>query len=392
MSREPERPGVSSLGVSSVSALPSLRAYLCRIGAEVISFRRAEVREATEDGYKRVVATIRIQGEHISCDDKDRAPSPAELAAIKAELKDANFPRSINARSLEALPVDPQGCFVFWSSTGKEVLFVQQRVLLPDGKADLPWSYWSDGTWRRMEPDGELPLFGLERLKDKSTVFLHEGAKAARDVQRMVDGAKPGPAAERAAHPWASDLMRGVHLGWPGGAYGARRVDWEPIRRLPPQVEVILVCDNDRPGKAAATTISRLLQRPLRLFFSMTASPRVSISRIRFRKEMGKHVGGETRTGGASGKDLVFDDYVLPATWATVTIETGRKGRPPHAVRKEFAAEWYFVDHLPFSFTEIEAASAPHRQRVQLGRSPFFRCEGYSEPPGKESTRPRLTA
>lgn len=99
--------------------------------------------------------------------------------------------------------------------------------------------------WRMMEPDGLLPLWGLERLREAYVVFIHEGAKGARDVQAIID--EGGEAL--AKHPWAADLKRGVHIGWPGGAPNPHRVDWSPIKKLAPHIKVILVTDR-RVGRA----------------------------------------------------------------------------------------------------------------------------------------------
>ena len=73
---------------------------------------------------------------------------------------------------------------MFRAPNGTDVLFVEQRIKHDDGeKSVLPWSFWSTGRWYQVEPDGLLPVFGLEQVKIVHTVFLHEGAKAARDVR-----------------------------------------------------------------------------------------------------------------------------------------------------------------------------------------------------------------
>jgi len=114
-----------------------------------------------------------------------------------------------------------------------EILFVQERIITEDGKVDLPWSYWGDDIgWLNMEPDGGLPLFGLDRLKDVFWVFLHEGAATAAAVQRLIDGGEW----KWKQHPWGSDLRFGVHLGWPGvhtGWTGRRSSGSRPMSVLP---------------------------------------------------------------------------------------------------------------------------------------------------------------
>ncbi|MGB2648845.1 MAG: hypothetical protein WBC86_14770 [Pseudolabrys sp.] len=34
-------------------------------------------------------------------------------------------------------------------------------MLIEGGKSYLPWTFFDDGKWRRMEPDEGLPLFGV---------------------------------------------------------------------------------------------------------------------------------------------------------------------------------------------------------------------------------------
>jgi hypothetical protein len=57
---------------------------------------------------------------------------------------------------------------------------VQERIYFEKDddmkKIDLPWSYFSDGEWRNIEPGGLLPLFGLDQLSTASMVCIHEGA------------------------------------------------------------------------------------------------------------------------------------------------------------------------------------------------------------------------
>ncbi len=67
------------------------------------------------------------------------------------------------------------------------VLMVHQRVPQQDGtKAYWCWTYYDDNRWRLLEPPEALPLYGMENLKGKSVVFLHEGAKAARECTRLA--------------------------------------------------------------------------------------------------------------------------------------------------------------------------------------------------------------
>src|SRR5262249_4311300 len=142
--------------------------------------------------------------------------------------------------------------FEFRDAEGR-VLWVQERVfgdVLGLKKSDFPWSHWSDGRWRNMEPDGPLPLYGLDQnLADAYTVFIHEGAKTAKYL-RFMTGTEADvdyqehPWLLKENCPWGKQLTdHAVHIGWPGGAPNPHRVDWTPIRELSLHTRVILVCD-----------------------------------------------------------------------------------------------------------------------------------------------------
>jgi hypothetical protein len=237
---------------------PALRAYVERVGATAKNFRRYLVEEEDEAGYKKVSAAIAIKDGKIDCDSVEHAPTDAERQAIETEIASVQFPRSIRARR-SSLPdqlagVDRKDYCVFLAPTGEEILFVQWRK--EGEKPDWPLSFWNDGIWRMMEPDGLLPLYGLDRLKNTTmAVMLHEGAKGARDVQAMVDAGRD--------HPWMTDLREYVHLGWPGGDDAPQRVDWTPILKLRSEVRVVLVCDRDVKGENVTSAISSILRRKM---------------------------------------------------------------------------------------------------------------------------------
>jgi hypothetical protein len=316
---------------------PTLKAYVDRLGAVQKSLRRFVIEEDGPPVYgklRRTIGTIQIDVEgNLTVRDVER-PAPEEAAAIKAEVTNANWPRSIPHRR-GALPpqlagVDKTDLFEFFSPDGEEVLFIQQRVENPndpDDKCYLPWSYWNDDKWRCMEPDGLLPLYGLHRLKNAYHIFLHEGAKAARAAQGIVDKNLP--------HPWLNELF-GVHLGWPGGALNAQRVDWEPIRALSKHHPVTIIADHDALGECAVSTISSLLRRPL-------MAVRFD---DRFPDSFDLADDWPDRPEWWSGKRYVgpsLDDMASPATWATEVIHQAGRGRPRYKLRDEFVAEWYMV-------------------------------------------------
>ena len=365
-----DAPGINGATVnlkpsSAETHHPALNAYVRRIGAVQKNFRRYVIEEKGEDGYACVTATIRID-DTITCDVAEFEPTKEEQKAIKEEIEKAPFPKSIKARKgplpAELRGVPKQHLCIFLDQSGDHVLMIQHRR---DGeKPDYPYTLWNDGRWRCMEPEGLLPLYGLEKLKQKSTFFIHEGAKAARDISAMVNHG----GAALAAHPWGEELKQAAHLGWPGGARNARRVDWEPIRNLPPADKIILVCDHDQVGIEAATVISEKLRRPLLA---------VMID-DRFPAGFDLADPWPTKLEWWEGKKYVgptFDDCLIPATWATDIIPPKEKGRPTFKVTDQFAAEWYWVTEPPVFVHRSQSDRLLKDDAFNRGIRPFSHAE-----------------
>jgi ribosomal protein S17E len=338
--------------------LPALKTYLDRIGAEVKNFRKYTVedqfapRDASgkSSAVRRTVATIRLQDDGtIECKNKDFAPTEVEQAAIKEAVKSAKFPRSIIAKNVHSLRRklnvgNADDLYVFFDAKG-EVLFVQQRVTFEDGnKGYLPWSLFDDGEWRMMEPDGELPLFGQQNLKNAARVVLHEGAKAARAVDWLINSATKEAKEARALHPWIEDLKNVVHVGWIGGAANPHRTDWTPIKMLAPYVSVVVVCDNDRAGKEAVTAISRRLKgREVSAIMFDDNFPVGFDLADPFPEKLFKMIDGERVYRGPA-----FKDCLRCATWATeVKPNPSGKGRPITIMRNEFIEQWAWAVSPP---------------------------------------------
>jgi Family of unknown function (DUF5906) len=325
-----------------VGSHPVLRAYLSHIGAAEKNFRKHVIEAEDSSAYiggRRLVAEIKIEPDGtIKCDEQ-YAPTADEQKAIKAEIAATPFPNSINARKGSLPPqlagIDPNHYCVFIDQhKNDEVKFIQWRR---DGdKPDLPLSFWSDGIWRLMEPDGPLPLYGLDRLKDAAVVFLHEGAKGARTVQALVDDG--GEAL--AAHPWAADLKEACHIGWPGGVERPHQVDWGPIKKLAPYIRIVVVADNDQVGIDAVTKISSILQRRMTAIIFDDRFPAGFDLADPWPKRLDWWL-NERYIG------PTFDECSTPATWATETVHTGEKGRPAFRVRKHFVADWLAVKEPP---------------------------------------------
>jgi hypothetical protein len=284
----------------------------------------------------------------VSCDDDEYAPTEAERAAIEASLATASFPTSastLRGSRPEALAgEDHENIFWFTDPSGKHVSFLQCRR--NGEKPDLPWSYWSDGKWRMMEPDGPLPLYGLDQIRhlnplDRKSpiawprrgVMIHEGAKTAARVHDFVH---ENPSID---HPWKGDLRHYAHLGFPGGIYNVHRVDWSPIKRLAPGREVVVAADHDRGGERAAAEISSIIRRSMKVVMFDTNFPDAFDLADPWPKP-------RTFWQGARYCGPTLDDFTFPATWATKLTDVPGVKKPVAKIRDQFADEWYWVEDL----------------------------------------------
>jgi hypothetical protein len=248
-------------------ALPHLHAYITRIGAEQLNFRRFIVKEYARGNYYRERSLITINADFtITCTNENYAPTDEEATAIKTELERANFPQPIQARSLDQL-IEQENLhgaqlYALYSRVTGMIVMAQQRIDLDTGgKAYLPWTLFDDGIWRRMEPGGELPFWKPERRRDLNKIMVHEGAKAASFIDDLVNN--PARRDELNNHPFREWLIQYEHWGIIGGALAPHRADYGELRREQP-VDVIYVCDNDFEGRAVLPQFSRKYAGPLK--------------------------------------------------------------------------------------------------------------------------------
>ncbi len=345
--------------ISDLSDIRPVADYLRRIGAAVRGMRSAHIQEQ-EGRYKREIAVIRLAddgqitvssptGEDVT----PFLPKEHERAAIADAMQAAKFPELNACITIRNAPemvrtADPDAVFELRNEQG-EIVMLQVRIEKQGDKSYIPFTYWTDNKWRMIEPDGELPLWGIDQLKDNFIVFVHEGAKAARAVRHMVEAKTPDAKAALAAHPWGEELRYAAHIGWIGGALSPHRTDWKILQKLG-VTHVYIVADNDGPGHDAVPKIARAL-----------AAYPITVEAVRFTEEswpvgfdladpfpdkLFKKVGdGPMRYVGPSMRDCT-----LPATWATRAGQapqpTGRRGTPvsaPMILRQEFAALWVLV-------------------------------------------------
>jgi len=294
--------------------------------------------------YQRTLATIRFGRDgSVRWDDDAYAPTELELNAIGGALRSVEFPTPVKLAALnDALPVELLNCpkenlFVFHDEEGK-IVMLQQRIELQEGKRYVPWTYYSDGLWRRTEPEGALPLWGLPQLKEHSTVFIHEGAKAAKAVVEMLEGKTTKARAARLLNPWVEELSNAAHLGWIGGALSPLRTDWSAINRAGVK-RVIIVSDNDAPGVAAVPVIAERI-RCLTLHLQFTHDwPEAFDLADPFPTAMFEPIDGQNFYTGP-----MFRQCLHPATWATDAIpQEDARRRPTYVLRDHFLSQWKWI-------------------------------------------------
>jgi len=326
--------------ISDLNDVPSIRSYLVRIGAESRSIRTAVVKEVSGK-YWKDICTIRFGKDgSVDCKDVRYMPTDLESAAIKTQCANLQWPEHVSVDQIIDPPqqvkdVGEENIFEFRDEHGR-IIMLQTRHEGPEGKRYVPWTFWSDGQWRCAEPEGNLPLYNGHRISGSATVFIHEGAKAARKIQRMVDGVSRADREALAKHPWADHLVGAIHVGWIGGALSPHRTDWSPIRKNGID-RAYIVADNDAPGLEAAPAISHELNIPTFL--------------IQFTKEFGPgfDLGDdfpEKMFGGSERQYYIgpsFRSCQHPATWATDLMPNG-KGRPLTVLRPAFKGLWAYVE------------------------------------------------
>lgn len=321
---------------------PALALYIDRIGAEQLNFKRFMIKEH-KGHYYTEKALIRLEFKdnvlNIKCSNEDYDPTAAELAAIRLEIVADSFPKAIGAsealyrKLIKTFDVGSL-TYPFWSRKDGTITMVQQRIDYPDKpKRYVPWTYFSDGKWRRMEPDGKLPLWKPKEQRS-SRICIHEGAKAAEIIDRILNEDTPESRALRDEHPWTEELSDFEHWGMIGGALAPQRTNYEDIHRESP-IEVVYVCDNDWPGKAAMQEVSRCYGGSLK---AVTFDDRWPDA-----WDLGDPFPRTNRLFSTRGryKGPSFRSLLRPATYATEKVLNPNTGREVQQIRRAFRTEWY---------------------------------------------------
>jgi hypothetical protein len=295
----------------------ALSDYLNRIGATQINFRSYQVKEYRGKYYFEK-ALIRVNQDGTISADPGYEPTKEEQARIKATWDEGSIPKCVPIHKFneKMLKKTTPGSiyFVFHNKEG-QVIFVQERCV---PKAYLPWTYWSDGEWRMMQPDGYVPFWKPFPRVPKEKIMIHEGAKAAKAANEIEED-----------HPWWDELSQCEHWGLVGGTLSVRRADYPDIRSEQ-CLDLVYVCDNDWPGRSVLQEFSKqygghLVGVKFDKRFPASFDLADPMPKEFFHKKI--YIGPP------------FDMFKQPASFATELIQR-EKGQPVVVVRKTFREEW----------------------------------------------------
>ena len=247
------------------SRYPSLRAYIDRIGAEQLNFRRFMVKEFRGSHYYIEKVLIKIMDDFsIDCRNPAYAPTEEEAAAITSELSKVEFPHSIRASTAQVQELVDGGqvegnLYSFYDNARKEVIMCQERRETDKGKvyilrrpAPREEARFSKADLRRLP----LPFLGNLRLEGRRPRSW--STREPRLIYFAYAATHPERREERKRHPWIEQLTLYEHWGAIGGALAIHRCDYEELRREQIQGDLVYVSDNDHVGKEAVKVFSRL--------------------------------------------------------------------------------------------------------------------------------------
>lgn len=339
--------------IKELTEVPVVRDYLNRIGAEPRSLKTAVVRIVT-GSYWKDLATIRFSKTgDIDSSTLEHAPTDLERVMIKEALSAVQWPELKKlSRIVNPPPIvrdaSPNHLFEFRDREG-QIVMLQVRQGEGEKRRYTPFTYWDDDIWRMCEPDGPLPLFNADKIGDNTTVFIHEGAKAARHCQQMIEAGNNEAKQLLATHPWGRELGGAVHIGWIGGALSPSRTDWSILKSAGVK-RAYIVADNDEPGRSAIPNIAQHLRMPTFSIEFTNEFPASFDLADEFPKKMFSNGFGERVYIGPA-----FRECLHPSTWATDTVPPSKEGgRPGHVLRDSFKGMWAYIEEADmFVCTEM---------------------------------------
>lgn len=330
--------------ISPIEGCAAAAQYLDRIGAKMRNLFSAVVVKA-EFGYEKDVGRIKFYRDGNVRADKGYEPTAAELESIRLEVAAINFPNQQSVKDLSPANMPDMmrdakdaDIFIYRNKDG-EVTFVQVRLDLDNGdKRYVPFTYWSDSQWRNLEPEGGLPIYGLEEVRKGDRVFLHEGAKAAKAARLICD--EPD-------HPFSDYFRTGSHVGWIGGVHHVSRTRWGTIADLPG--EVIIIPDNDFVGRLKVAEIASRFDCPMFCLRLDSTWPKSWDVADPIPPALWEDVENED---GYTIKSYIgpgFQEMLEPCDWATEEVwfpEGQEPNKPVYKIREQFAQNWVRIQNI----------------------------------------------
>ncbi|PIE12061.1 MAG: hypothetical protein CSA72_02830 [Rhodobacterales bacterium] len=329
--------------ISNVDQIQIVATYYRRIRAEPYSMFVGRVTQKI-DGYDKTVCEIQfdrtgnIEVSNKEVSSKTYEPTDAERDAIKIAFQDFEFPKHFPLAALINPPKEfeqasEEDKFVYKTAYGR-IAMLEVRVDHDNGhKEYIPFIYMSDGHWYRQRPETGNPIYNLEKARDNLVVYIHEGAKAARKAQELIEGSSRKVQTD---HPWYQFLRGGVHIGWSGGAYDEHNTDWAQLKRMGVE-KAIIIADNDLVGMRAALQISKRLQMDTRIVQFTDEFPACFDLGDEFPDDMFKPMPENSKPGGPTRKYIgpSYFDCLHPGTWATDRIK-GKDDKTRTILRRHF--------------------------------------------------------
>jgi effector-binding domain-containing protein len=299
----------------------SVKDYIERIGASEINFRSYQVKEF-KGKYYFEKAYIKINADGSVTAPLDYMPTDKEAEAIKKDWVDGNLPKSCPARNTNGIKLlnNLSKLYLFHNADGL-IIFVQERT---EPKGYLPWSFWDDGIWRQMQPEGKIPFYKPRTPREGAPIMVHEGAKAASAAQHLPKD-----------HPWYPELSKYEHWGIVGGALAVNRADYDDLKARKSE-DTIYVCDNDHPGKSMLPWVSKN--------FGARLKGAVFDSRFEVSWDIADPLPEEFYNAAGLYIGPKFKLFHCAATFATEVIQPTQKGEKAFTVlKRHFAEEWYNI-------------------------------------------------
>lgn len=311
---------------------PTLANYAERIGAKMLNFRRFMISEDVGPYYvEKTVIRIDEAGT-VTCRDAHMLPTEQEQEAIRKEVAAAGWPKSVLAseaqfRKLQTKIGKGSKLYPLYCRKSGNVKMVQERKETKEGKAFIPWSMWSDGEWRSMEPDGQLPFYKPKK-RESNYIMVHEGTKAAEAAANLPK-----------SHPWYAELKKYEHWGMIGGALAPHRSDYAELEEARP-VEVVYFADNDQPGKAVASEFSKAWGKKMKAVFVGGKFPSAW--------DIADPIPDDLLGANYEYRGPEFKDLLVPATRATTKVpvlnEEGQPtGKTVSVLTDAFIEEWWWM-------------------------------------------------